>query len=92
MNWLIVNCCFGNRRCFTCQFRAEYRRSRREVFPILRRVQNIAYEKGENGRMPEWYRANHGTPWVASLETRSEAFSLAKQNSNRGSVESCRTQ
>lgn len=42
-----------------------YRRTRREVFPILSRIQNIGYELGENGRTPEWYRANHRTPWVS---------------------------
>ena len=63
--WLIVNWCFRNRKCFTCQFRSQYRRTRREVFPILSRIQNIGYEMGENGRTPEWYRANHRTPWVA---------------------------
>jgi hypothetical protein len=35
------------------------------VFPILSRIQNIGYEMGENGRTPEWYCANHRTPWVA---------------------------
>ena len=49
----------------TCQFRARFRRTRREVFPILGRIQNIGYEKGENGRTPEWYRSNHRTSWVA---------------------------
>jgi hypothetical protein len=32
---------------------------------MLSRIQNIGYEMGENGRTPEWYRANHRTPWVA---------------------------
>lgn len=31
------------------------------------RIKNVGYEKGENGRMPEWYLANHRTPWVAML-------------------------
>jgi len=69
LTWLIVNWCFRNRKCFTCQFRSQYRRTRREVFPILSRVQNIGYEKGENGRTPQWYRANHRTPWVAAGES-----------------------
>ncbi len=64
LTWLIVNWCFRNRKCFTCQFRSQYRRTRREVFPILSRMQNIGYEKGENNRTPEWYRANHRTAWV----------------------------
>ena len=32
---------------------------------MLSRIQNIGYDLGENGRTPEWYRANHRTPWVA---------------------------
>lgn len=35
LTWLIVNWCFRNRKCFTCQFRSQYRRTRREVFPVL---------------------------------------------------------
>lgn len=65
LTWLIVNWCFRNRKCFTCQFRSQYRRTRREVYPVLSRVQNIGYEMGENNRTPEWYRANHRTPWVS---------------------------
>ncbi|MCA9201588.1 MAG: hypothetical protein KDA59_00990 [Planctomycetales bacterium] len=64
--WLIAHWCGRNKKCFTCQFRAKYRRTRREVFPLLSRIQNIGYEMGENNRTPEWYRANHRTPWVAS--------------------------
>lgn len=63
--WLIVHWCGRNRKCFTCQFRSKYRHTRREVFPLLSRIQNIGYEMGENGRTPEWYRANHRTPWAA---------------------------
>ncbi len=65
LTWLIVNWCLRNRKCFTCQFRSQYRRTRREVFPVLSRVQNIGYEMGENGRTPEWYRANHRPQWGA---------------------------
>jgi len=75
LTWLIVNWCFRNRKCFTCQFRARYRRTRREVFPILSRIQNIGYAKGENGRSPQWYQANHRTPWVAK-ELGSAEFSI----------------
>ena len=75
LTWLIVNWCFRNRKCFTCQFRAQYRRTRREVFPILSRIQNIGYEMGENNRTPEWYRANHRTPWVA-IGGLAESFAL----------------
>jgi hypothetical protein len=53
-----------------------YRRTRREVFPILSRVQNIGYEQGENDRTPEWYRTNHRTPWVADAAIASAPFSL----------------
>ena len=45
--------------------RGGYRRTRRELFPVLSRIQNIGYDLGENGRTPAWYRANHRTPWVA---------------------------
>jgi hypothetical protein len=55
----------GRARCFTCKIKAQYRRSRRELFPVLSRMLNIGYELGENGRSPEWYRANHRMPWVA---------------------------
>ncbi|MGB0600388.1 MAG: hypothetical protein ACPGLY_27240 [Rubripirellula sp.] len=65
---------------------------RHEIHSIRRHIQNIGFQMGENGRTPEWYRANHRTPWVASHETTSDAFSLAKQNNNRDSVESSRTQ
>ena len=47
------------------QRRNQYRRTRRELFPALSRIQNIGYDQGENGRTPDWYRANHRTPWVA---------------------------
>ena len=77
LTWLTVNWCFRNRKCFTCQFRSQYRRTRREVFPILSRIQNIGYEMGENGRTPEWYRANHRTPWVAKTTQQREQWRLA---------------
>jgi hypothetical protein len=49
-----ANITFGN-TCLhfervTCQFKQHYRRTRREVFPTLSRIQNIGYEQGENGR------------------------------------------
>jgi len=66
--WLIANWCTRNKKCFTCQFKQHYRRTRREVFPTLSRIQNIGYDLGENGRTPEWYRANHRTPWVAASD------------------------
>lgn len=44
---LIVNWCFRNRKCFTRRFRAQYRLTRREVHPVLSRVQNIGYEMGD---------------------------------------------
>jgi hypothetical protein len=75
--WLIDNWCMRNKRCFTCHFKACYRHVRREVFPILSRVQNIGYELGENRRSVEWYRANHRTSWVADETVKTEAFWLA---------------
>jgi hypothetical protein len=63
--WLLANWCTGNPKCFTCKIKAQYRRTRREVFPVLSRIQNIGYDQGENGRTAEWYRANHRTHWVA---------------------------
>jgi len=77
LTWLIVNWCFRNRKCFTCQFRSQYRRTRREVFPVLSRIQNIGYEMGENDRTAEWYRANHWTPWVAGCVKPHDAWTLA---------------
>jgi hypothetical protein len=50
--WLILNWCFRNRKCFTCQFRYRYRRTRREVFAVLSRIQNIGYEMGEKEPNP----------------------------------------
>ncbi len=32
LTWLIVNGCFHNRNCFTCQFRSQYRHTGRAVF------------------------------------------------------------
>ena len=51
---------------------AEYRRTRRELFPVLSRIQNIGFDLGENGRTPEWYRANHRTPWMAGQSAAGE--------------------
>jgi hypothetical protein len=61
----IANWCTGNPKCFACKIKAQYRRTRRELFPLFSRIQNIGYDLGENGRTAEWYRANHRTPWVA---------------------------
>jgi hypothetical protein len=74
--WLIANWCTRNKKCFTCQFKQHYRRTRREVFPTLSRIQNIGYEQGENGRTAEWYRANHRTPWVADMPVPFKPFEL----------------
>lgn len=60
--WLLANWCMGNPKCFTCKIKAQYRRTRRELFPLLRRIQNIGYDQGENGRTPDGYWTNHGTP------------------------------
>jgi len=66
LGWLLEKWCHRNPKCFTCAFKSKYRNTRSELFPVLSRIQNIGYEDGENGRTPEWYRANHRTPWVAS--------------------------
>jgi hypothetical protein len=65
LSWLLATGCTDNPKCFTCKIKAQYRRTRRELFPVLSRIQNIGYDLGENGRTPEWYRTNHRTPWVA---------------------------
>ena len=78
--WLIVHWCGGNKKSFTCQFRSKYRRTRREVFPVLRRIQNIRHETGENGRTSIWHRANHRTPWGPDCLPASR-FSLATPES-----------
>ena len=69
LSWLIANWCTGNPKCFTCKIKSQYRRTRRELFPVLSRIQNIGYDLGENNRSPEWYRANHRTPWVPGQMT-----------------------
>ena len=56
----LANWCTGN-PCFTCKIKAR----RRELFPVLSRMQNSGYDLGENNRSPEWYRSNHRTPRVA---------------------------
>lgn len=66
--WLMTNWCTRNPKCFTCNFRSQYQRTRKELFPVLSRIQNIGYELGENSRTADWYRANHRTPWVATNE------------------------
>jgi len=76
LTFLIVNWCFRNKKCFTCPFRSQYRRTRREIFPILSRVQNIGYEQGENNRTPQWYRTNHRTPWVANETQTHESWAM----------------
>jgi hypothetical protein len=40
----------GNPKCFTCKIKAQYRRTRRVLLPVLSRIQNIGYELGENNR------------------------------------------
>ncbi len=77
--WLLANWCTGNSKCFTCKIKAQFRRTRRELFPVLSRIQNIGYELGGNSRTAEWYRANHRTPWVAMGEPRS-SFACATRS------------
>jgi len=76
--WLMTNWCTRNPKCFTCNFRSQYQRTRKELFPVLSRIQNIGYELGENSRTAEWYRANHRTPWVSSTEPRA-SFAFSSQ-------------
>lgn len=73
---LIVNWCFRNRKCFTRQFRSQYRRTGREVFPILSLMQNIGDEKGEkrsdagvvSGQpSDDWGRREYEFPTIFSL-------------------------
>lgn len=43
----------------------QYRRTCRELFPLLSRIQNSGCDLGEEGRTPAWYRANRRTPRIA---------------------------
>ena len=74
--WLMTNWWTRNPNCFTCSFRSQYPRTRKELFPVLSRIQNIGYELCENSRTAEWYRANHRTPWVATVVDRTK-YALA---------------
>jgi hypothetical protein len=65
LTWLLANWCTGNPKCFTCRIKHRFCATRREVYPLLSRIQNIGYDLGENGRTPAWYRANHRTAHVA---------------------------
>lgn len=65
LRWLMEHWSFRNAKCFTCHVKKKYGGRLNEVYPLLSRVQNIGYEMGENDRTPEWYRANHRTPWTA---------------------------
>ena len=78
LSWLQANWCMGNPKCFTCKIKSQYRRTRRELFPVLSRIQNIGYELGENNRSPERYRSNHRAPWVAG-KVGDGAFACAVQ-------------
>jgi hypothetical protein len=37
----MTNWCTRNPKCFTCNFRSQYQRTRKELFPVLSRIQNI---------------------------------------------------
>jgi hypothetical protein len=76
LTWFMVHWCTRNPKCFTCFFRSQYRSTRKELFPILSRIQNIGYELGENDRTPQWYRSNHRTPWVANCASMAVSFKL----------------
>jgi hypothetical protein len=75
--WLMTNWCTRNPKSFTFSFRSQYQRTRKELFPVLSRVQDIGYELGENNRTVEWYRANHRTPWMAG-ECHQAGFSFSR--------------
>ena len=62
---ILANWCFRNPKNFGWHINTT-RGNRREIHPVLSRIQNIGYEQGESGYSPEWYRANHRTPWVAT--------------------------
>lgn len=79
LTWLMVHWCTRNSKCFTCYFRSQYRSTRKEIFPLLSRIQNIGYEQGENGRSAEWYRENHRVQWVAKNEPRA-SFAYATRS------------
>ena len=53
----------------TCKIKSQYRRTRRELFPVLSHIQNIGHDLGESNRTPDQYRANHRTPWLAGQMT-----------------------
>jgi hypothetical protein len=63
-------------KCFTCTFRSQYQRTRKEQSPVLSRIQNIGYELGENSRTAKCYRASHRTPWVAKARSSSRHLQL----------------
>jgi len=63
---ILQNWDLSNPRSFAWPVNRKIRKGRLEIYPELSRVQNIGYEKGENGRSAAWYRNNHRTPFVAS--------------------------
>ena len=65
-SWIRCKLC-GDRKRVTSQFRFPYSRVCRQVLALPARVQTLRYELNENGPLPDWYRANHRTPWVATL-------------------------
>jgi hypothetical protein len=75
--WLMTNWCTRNPKCFTCNFRSVYQRTRKELFPVLSRIHNIGYKLGENSRTAVWYRANLRTPWVADHSQKNGHFAVA---------------
>lgn len=59
---------FTNPKSFAWHLNRGVRGNRREVHPLLSRVQNIGYLAGENDRSEQWYREHHRTPvWASAL-------------------------
>jgi len=56
-----------NLNCVARNFRSPYERLQKKLLPVLSSIHNIGYELGENSHTAEWYRANHRTPWVATM-------------------------
>jgi len=56
---------FKNPKSFACHLNQKVRKRRKEVYPVVSRIQNIGYNHGENGRCWQWYYEHHRSPYVA---------------------------
>lgn len=63
--WMLSEWCFKDPTRFTAPFRKGFKKTRREVYPTLSRVQNIGVLNGSNDTLAG--RRAHRTPWVADL-------------------------